>query len=415
MTLEHVATRAPRHPDLPPGVVVRGPDLDAARTRFGDIVDRYAACLTAGDPAADALVAELNALPPGRGAKLLHQALDEGIARVHRPPPALVAFFAQVDEVPLWVDWDQLALGGSVLLRAGPLAGLVLACYALPMAYASPRGNKPLVLSGKLVDRAFRRLSETARYVVEVCRKDGLRRTGAGFRISIRVRLMHAQIRRLLLRSDAWKLEWGLPINQVDMAATTMLFSFALLDGLRKLGLRFSNEEIEATIQLWRYAGLLMGVDPNLCVATLREGTRLSELLVAINGSPDADSQRLIQALIRIPETLADSPATRAMAPRLIALEYAVSRRLIGHELADRLGYPRTSWRHALRPLWLGLFMVSVGQRMSSRSRKLAAGAGLAVWEHIIERGLAGLPASFPLPRSLAGAARDEEGDGTLA
>ncbi|MEZ4249513.1 MAG: hypothetical protein R3B99_14890 [Polyangiales bacterium] len=46
-------------------------------------------------------------------------------------------------------------------------------------------------------------------------------------------------MRRLLLRSERWKSElWGAPINQHDMAATSLLFSVVFLSGIRQFGVR---------------------------------------------------------------------------------------------------------------------------------------------------------------------------------
>jgi hypothetical protein len=44
---------------------------------------------------------------------------------------------------------------------------------------------------------------------------------GAGYRSTLRVRLIHALVRRHVAAMPDWRAdEWGLPINQTDMAAT---------------------------------------------------------------------------------------------------------------------------------------------------------------------------------------------------
>src|SRR5262245_22028068 len=92
---------------------------DAARDRFGERADQYRAYLCRTDPLADKAVAALAELPGGQGHRLLDQALNQGIESVPDAPPALQALFAQLDEVPFWVNWDQLDLGGAVFLRSG--------------------------------------------------------------------------------------------------------------------------------------------------------------------------------------------------------------------------------------------------------------------------------------------------------
>src|SRR4029453_61812 len=81
-----------------------------------------------------------------------------------------------------------------------------------------------------------------------------------GWVAAARVRLMRAQIRRLLRQSPRWDASpWGEPINQVDMAGTTLLFSLVLVDGLRMLGFRIEQEECEEVLHLWRIGGGVVG------------------------------------------------------------------------------------------------------------------------------------------------------------
>jgi len=89
----------------------------------------------------------------------------------------------------------------------------------------------------------------------------------------VRVRLIHAQVRRLLLESGQWRPDaWGAPINQCHMAGTNLMFGVGVLDGLTRLGYRFKSVEREALIHLWRYAGYLLGVENELLIADEFEG-----------------------------------------------------------------------------------------------------------------------------------------------
>jgi len=400
-----MSTESPRlHPDASAEAAAAGiPRVpswyvarDHARARFGEAVDSFGPFLMRGDPQADELVATLNDLRAGQANRMLKQALDEGIGSVRRPPRALVQFFRQIDEVPLWVDWERLDRGGAALLRTGPLGALVLACYSLPLSYASPDGNKPLVASGRLMARAFRRLTETARFVVETCRPNGLRRFSEGFKITIRVRLMHAQIRRLLLQRGTWPVDrWGIPVNQAYMAGTNVLFSAVFIEGLRGLGMELDPEERDDLVQLWRYNGLLMGVDPKLCAATEAEGLRLIRLTHAILEPPDDDARALIRALMEVPLQAARTPAEMAVARRAVDLLYAVSRHLIGDDLADALDYPRTPWRLAVGPIRATNVTMNALRRSLTSSREPLYRFGLFAWERLIEQGLAGIPAAF--------------------
>ena len=296
------------HPDAidafdPRIVPKRVVNLDAAREQYGDAVDRYTPFLMQGDPLADELVNELQLYQQetGEGHRLFDQALADGVDSIQQPPPVLAQFFRSVERIPPWVDWEQLALGGQVLIRSGGLSFMALAFGGLVDSYGSPAGNKPLMHTEQLVKLASKRLSETGRFMLHVCLPRGLARGSEGYELSIRTRVLHANVRRMLLRSDWWDLDsWGMPINQLDMAGTNTQFSLSLMHSMRKLGVVISKQEEDAVLSLWRYAGLLMGVNRELIVSNTYEGNRLNDIIMSINGLPDEDSHELIDALLSV-------------------------------------------------------------------------------------------------------------------
>ncbi len=377
--------------------------LAQARARFGDRVDRLGPWLLRVDEPADAVVRRIAVMPAGRGWSLFTEAAARGVASVPDAPAEMRALFAETERVPPWVDWPTLERGGRVLMRAGLLGGLVLGLSSLPHGYASPGGNKPLVFSGRMQDQAPRRLNETARFVQAVCRPGGMRPGADGYQITLRVRLMHAQVRHMLLASNKWDAgAWGQPINQHDMAATTLLFSLMLLEGLRKLGVRVTAEESEAYVQLWRYTGLLMGVDPEILPAGEAEGRRLADLIRATTAPPDEDGRALTRSLLTAPLSLARSPKERAMLEKRVEFSKAVCRELVGDELADQLGVARTRWR-------LTVPILKRVIRAAERIRDSVPGAdrtalttGTRYWDRVVEIGLAGATAEFRLPDRLA-------------
>ena len=328
--------------------------LPNARARFGDQADRVAAFFSEGDALADAAVLALDGTPQGRAA--LACALEHGIDAV-RPadaPAALVQLFRQLEHVPFWVDHARGARGGQVFLRCGPFGGIALGFGALARAYCSSGGNKPLAMTGALVDSAAQRISNTGRFIHAVSVQGGLLRVGPGYRQCVQVRLLHARIRLALLRGEAWRLEaWGVPINQADMALTALLFSHGFAGFVRKLGVHVSEREEADLIHLWRYAGYLMGVREELLCATLAEAQRLSELVDVMDNGPDEDSRRLLNALLRRdPKELQQhSPRVHRVARRVFA---AACRDMIGEPFADYVGLPHgpgdLAFRYVLRP-----------------------------------------------------------------
>ena len=120
-------------------------------------------------------------------------------------------FVPAVGACPFLVDRERCNFGGATFLRCR-LGFAVLAMLSLLLIYSWPAGNKALALSGQLMHRASQRLKDTTRYVFAVCRPDGLSRFSEGFAMTVRVRLIHAQVRRLLLESGQWRADaWAAP------------------------------------------------------------------------------------------------------------------------------------------------------------------------------------------------------------
>jgi hypothetical protein len=330
-------------------------NLARARERFGSHADKLAPFLLRSDRLADAATDAFHRVPGGRGRKLFYEALDRGIDSVRGAPAALRELFAQVADVPLWVDWGRIDRGGETHRRCGVTGGLVLACGSLPRTYCTPAANKPLVFSGKLVNRAPLRLAETARFFLETCMPGGLRPYAPGWRTTVIVRIIHAEIRRKLRNSPRWDgAAWGLPLNQVDLAHTNLLFSVGLLDGLRRVGFHFSRAESESVMHLWRYSGYLLGIAPELLCATEDDGRRLMALIRTAQEPPDEDAQCLLKALMEtaIPRLLSSGgPGGGKGAARVARFCYGLSHSLLGRQLAEGLGYPKTLWRHTARLL----------------------------------------------------------------
>jgi hypothetical protein len=262
--------------------------------------------------------------------------------------------------------------------------------------YYSPAGNKPLVFTGHLIERAPRRLAETGRFVLETSKPGGLGRFAEGFKYSVKVRLMHAQVRRLLLRSGRWNPDWGQPVNQLYMAGTNVALSTGLIEGLGRIGYRLSSADCDALLHLWRYSGYLSGLDPELQTSTPGEGRSLGEFIKMAEERPDKDSKQLITALM-----------TAAYHPKLkdqtwpAKISYSISRKLIGNEIADDLDYPTThfGWLvHGLYPFALATRSI---QRFVPGMHGLSARAGIWIWEQMIAQVLAGSAAHFEAPTRL--------------
>jgi hypothetical protein len=388
--------------------------LVEVRKKYGSLADKAARYFMQSDPLGDAVAAELSALPPTHGAKMFNQALEQGMATVQGAPQALRDFFSQVEAVPLWLNRDLLELGSRTHLRCGILCGVILGSTALPLAYRSAAGIKALMFSSQSLKRSVRRLSETNRFFVETTSPGGLAIRAPGWKTTLKVRLMHAQMRRLLHQSKTkpWKTEdWGLPINQVDLAATQLLFSVSLLQHLRHIGFRFSALESESVMHLWRYAGYLLGIDCALLTSTETEGLQLRSLILDVAGNPDPDSIHLTASLMEtampvmmasiIPWLMPGNPShgkakrhsllaglARWLSPRLgfgaqaetykqqlAHFCYGLSQHILGNKVAAELHYPETLWRIAAPAI-----LRSVVTPLEWLRRLVPGGSKLAFW-----------------------------------
>ncbi len=67
---------------------------------------------------------------------------------------------------------------------------------------------------------------------------------GDGWKLSLRVRLIHAQIRDLLMESSEWEpAAWGTPVSAAHLGFSLSAFSARLLAHMRRLGDAISSGE----------------------------------------------------------------------------------------------------------------------------------------------------------------------------
>ncbi|HEX2676837.1 MAG TPA: oxygenase MpaB family protein [Polyangiales bacterium] len=312
------------------------------------LVNSYRRACFEGDARADALVEWMNQVGIREGMAAFEQALEHGIESVSSPPEQLVSFFEEIEEVPAWLNRGSLVRACRVPRRAALGHGYVLFSVSLLAGYVSAGITKTLVATGELERMAPRRIAETSKFVNDVYGSGPLERTSDGWKSTIRVRMMHAFVRRKLLRGG-WDVErWGLPINQADMAGTVLSFSIAYIIGLRMLGFIITQRERHALIHLWRYVGRLLGVRDSLLAATESESLRLMWLVATSQEGPDEDGRALAHALLGVPAAYrGDSKRSAALAAFDTKFCAGLTRFFVGDQAADGLGLPDTPWKLA--------------------------------------------------------------------
>jgi len=168
-------------------------------------IQSFGELLMQGDPLDDDLANWALDVGFMQARALLDKALDEGIDHVPEAPEFLKDLFAHIDSEPEWLDRELLELGQQATCRTGIVGTLIMRDVALMGGYGNSAINKPLVFTGALADGAARRTSETRAFAVEATRPSSLGRFGKGFKTTIRVRFLHAVLRRRIRSHPDWR------------------------------------------------------------------------------------------------------------------------------------------------------------------------------------------------------------------
>lgn len=332
-----------------------------AKARLYDeaLADEYIRHTTIGDPDLDPVMEELSSMKPGD----LHRFVAAGIERhdevLRQAPGSLRDFFANLQDPP-WLDHDAFRPGVRAfhanvdLMLAAFVTGVLVEGFATLI-------SKSFYLTGR-VGSTKRRLQQNNRQLVDIFFPGGLDRDGDGWKLSVRVRFVHARIRSLLAHSDVWDGEaWGTPVSAAHLGFAISVFSRLLLEYSMLLGAKFSKEEYDSVLAVWRYAGYLMGIPDTILYSDRPSAERMYRIGKLCEPEPDTDAATVANMLIDSIPMVADITDPREQ-KKVTALARRLSRALIGNELADHYRYPKTT-------TFATLFMFRMKQRLQ-RMRK---------------------------------------------
>ena len=305
-----------------------------------------------GDPEADSAIAELLRLEPQQIARFIRAGIERDTDVLRHAPTPVIDLFESLETPPPWVHPDAFVPGIRMFHRNSSMILGAFVGGTLVEGF-STNISKSFFITGRLRESGVRRLMQNNRHMLELFMPGGMERNGDGWKLSVRVRLVHAQIRHLLAGSDDWDTAaWGSPLSAAHLGFAAAAFSARLVRHMRRLGCRFSDEEKESFIAVWRYAGYLMGIPETILFRRENDALELFEIGRLLEPEPETESMVMANALIQsAPLVIGITDTTDRR--NLVKYVYKVSRALIGDDLSNQLGYPDTSSLGVL--LWFRL------------------------------------------------------------
>ena len=135
--------------------------------------------------------------------------------------------------------------------------------------------------------------------------------------------------------------------------------SMRVLHFAKLLGARFSREEQDSVMDVYRYVGFLFGIPDALLFETMEDAKRIFKIGLLCEPPPDDDSAAIANALVHaVPRVT--SAQSEEEAEELLRLAYSLSRILVGRKLANTFHFPNYNGLFALLSFRVGIFLESI-------------------------------------------------------
>ena len=315
-----------------------------ARVLDAETADVYLKHTLVGDQLADAAVASLAELDHSLSHRIVNACMQGDADGMRAAPAALREFFGALDDQSEFrFDPKVAASGAGAFHKYSDLFFFALVLESVITGFTTSI-SKSFYTTGRTAGN-LRRLQQNARHLTEITLPGGLERHGDGWKLTVRIRLVHAQIRRLLNASDEWNKEVdGMPLHMSHMALAATGFSAVNLRGVRKLGVKITERESRGFMHIWHYVSWLLGVPAELLryLKTEQDAIHLKEIGYLCEPPPGLESVSMAHDIIRcVPELMGVREPARQR--KITSNLFRTSRALLGHELADALRFPRQS------------------------------------------------------------------------
>ena len=228
-----------------PACYVHG--YEAARARDPEMAERYIRYTTLADPQADQAVEQLaNVVAPQH----IHATIAKTVDRYYDPPKdtpeALRELIASSAVLPDWFDpkialkATRAFLRNSDMVLGGLVGGAIVEGFSTLI-------SKSFRIRSRIILNGVRRLKQNTLQLTEQFMPGGQEPGGDAWKLSLRIRLVHAQSRMLLRESTEWDTAThGMPLSTAHMLLGAAAFSGRLMHHVGRLGGDFTDEEREA-------------------------------------------------------------------------------------------------------------------------------------------------------------------------
>ena len=315
------------------------PGYENARAVAPEIAAKYVEHTLIGDPLAEELADDLSLLSPEEQGRLIEAGMNRDEEALKGAPPSLRRFFEDAETPPEWLDFSAFDPGrrmfqrNSKLVLVGFVAGVLIEGFTTNIA-------KSFFITGRVRDQGVRRLKQNNRHMMDIFLPGGLERDGDGWKLSVRIRIIHGRVRHLMTHSDEWNQEaWGVPLSAAHLGYAISAFSARLLKHMKTLGADYTDEEHDSFMAVWRYSGHLMGIPDTILFRDGEEALKLYDVGFICEPSVELESLVMAHSLVNSAPMVAgvSTPVERRELAKYV---YRLSRGLIGNELADQLQFP---------------------------------------------------------------------------
>lgn len=302
----------------------------------------YGAYAGTADPPADRAAAALAAMPPDRAARITEAAFHQPLDPPPDAPEPFAAFILTAAAKPAPVENRETRAARIAFHSQSDV--FIPAFFTATLRNASTPIARAFYATGTVTsDQALRRIRHNTHHFYEIMLPGSLEPGADGWKLSLRIRLVHAQVRRRIRQSGKWdEALRGPPISAAHLALASANFSASILRDATRLGAILTPAARRGYMAIWYSASRLIGVPEDLLFhADERTTRRFADAAHASEPRPGPESIEISHALVNaIPAMAGETDPETASA--LAARTFRVSRALLGDRLADQLRFPRS-------------------------------------------------------------------------